>query len=583
VTCEDNVTAADCAAKGGTFFQGSKCADLTPDCGSSQQGCIIPADPNTDLGCDPTSDKIPTCDSIKASITGCYVTTSFTCDLHGGVQTDGCNRSLHISASATPCDSGIPCTFDETYTWTVSSTPSINCPADQNLTGCDKTGLTPPYSEASAGISEADFLALDTKNATVSGCGPLSITYQDSSSGTCTITITRTFTVTDACKNTANCPQTIKITPPTIVPSCPSDPNLAACTSQADIQTAYNTWKGGFKFTGGCSATDNKASVPALPANAHCAGASLSFKYIVSDSCNSANCTATFTVAAATTFGYTKPSGSSSACGTYSFTPPSGLKGCSANYCESDSSGTCITGASGSKDVITPKPGTGTYTVTRYWNIYDDCNSKVESATVTVSECPVGCALTMGFWKGPNGTKVINSDCGGLHTYLLGFNAFKDVPVASVDSKGNCSLNTYVQSIIQGANAGNATMCSMLRAQMLATALDVYFNNGKWTTYGLCSGIGCVDLTYIGKCTDNTSTSTSNLAGYQSATSVFGCSCDTVTDILSKADTQFFASPCNATTTAAKITAGIAKDTFDSINNGFARKCAPTVKCPTCP
>ncbi|MEO6488728.1 MAG: hypothetical protein ABIO04_02215, partial [Ferruginibacter sp.] len=59
--------------------------------------------------------------------------------------------------------------------------------------------------------------------------------------------------------------------------AAPSAVSLPACTSTADITTAYNAWVAGFSVSGGCSPTSNTGSVPSLPANAACNGASLSF------------------------------------------------------------------------------------------------------------------------------------------------------------------------------------------------------------------------------------------------------------------------------------------------------------------
>src|SRR4029077_17175810 len=77
---------------------------------------------------------------------------------------------------------------------------------------------------------------------------------------------TRTFTV---------------LTAPPIVIHCAPSKFLGPCSSTSAIQAAYTAWATGCTFTGGCGATDNHFSVPALPANAACNGALLVFTYHV--------------------------------------------------------------------------------------------------------------------------------------------------------------------------------------------------------------------------------------------------------------------------------------------------------------
>ncbi len=72
--------------------------------------------------------------------------------------------------------------------------------------------------------------------------------------------------------------------------------NIEACQPQSDIEAAYNAWVAGFTYSGGCSSTDNIASIPALPADAYDNGANLSFTYTVDNLCSPQSCTSTFVV-----------------------------------------------------------------------------------------------------------------------------------------------------------------------------------------------------------------------------------------------------------------------------------------------
>ena len=118
-------------------------------------------------------------------------------------------------------------------------------------------------------------------------------------------TLTFVYTVDDFCKEPIECPSTFKVAAATkLEVSCPTDPNLPACTSAADILKAYDTWVAGFSVEGGCSPTSNIADIPKLPADFACAGANLSFTLTANNGAGycvaKAECSSTFKVAAAT-------------------------------------------------------------------------------------------------------------------------------------------------------------------------------------------------------------------------------------------------------------------------------------------
>ena len=90
-------------------------------------------------------------------------------------------------------------------------------------------------------------------------------------------------------------------------------------------------------------------------------------------------------------------------------------------------------------------------------------------------------ALTIGFWKTTNGQGLITTYCQSpaLANYLKGLGGgsgpFSNAPTT------NCrDLATYVQGILTGASATD--MNKMLKAQMLGTALDVWFSGPGWTS-----------------------------------------------------------------------------------------------------
>jgi hypothetical protein len=183
-------------------------------------------------------------------------------------------------------------------------------------------------------------------------------------------------------------------------------------------------------------------------------------------------------------------------------------------------------------------------------------NAKV---TVNCTRTRVQGGLTMGFWQNTNGQALIkNGPTTGTvcnsRTYLRTFAPFQDLsPTAK------CSdVATYVTNVIKAANASGASMNAMLKAQMLATALDVNF--------GKVNGTGNVDLTAIPKpVTSSTYENTSTAFGG-------GSTCQSVNALLSYASNQSN-SGGSIWYAQVKATQEKAKDTFDAINNQAAFTC----------
>ena len=197
------------------------------------------------------------------------------------------------------------------------------------------------------------------------------------------------------------------------------------------------------------------------------------------------------------------------------------------------------------------------------------------SSVVTVTVCGgVTGGLTMGFWQNKNGQYMIgHADQTKLMTYLKNYHPF---------SEASAPLATYVTNVIKAATCTSTskTCNAMLKAQMLATALDVYFsdptngdpiaafNGGNTVSLG---GVK-VDLTQI-FC--DASTGGSCVSSYQDTSSAFGGgTCQTVSALLAYQNT---ADPAIDAGTnwylQAKATQVLAKNTFDAINNQIAFSC----------
>jgi hypothetical protein len=163
----------------------------------------------------------------------------------------------------------------------------------------------------------------------------------------------------------------------------------------------------------------------------------------------------------------------------------------------------------------------------------------------------------MGFWQNKNGQALIKSaNQASLANYLVQFAPFQDLPPQVVA--------TYVTNVVKAASASGAAMNAMLKAQMLSTALDVYF--------GKVLGTAPIDLTYINKPIGS--------ASYENVSSSFGgASCMTINGMLSYAAGR---SNSGGTVWYSQVKSGpnsqeLAKDAFDAINN---EKAFSVFSCP---
>ena len=107
-------------------------------------------------------------------------------------------------------------------------------------------------------------------------------------------TVTVEFIGRDGC-SADTCTSTFTIpAAPAIVLTCPADEEIAACTSQADIDAAFALWLTEVSSTGGCNViiTDNSGSAP------DSCGGSVTVQFIATGDCKADTCTSVFTVLA---------------------------------------------------------------------------------------------------------------------------------------------------------------------------------------------------------------------------------------------------------------------------------------------
>jgi hypothetical protein len=179
-------------------------------------------------------------------------------------------------------------------------------------------------------------------------------------------------------------------------------------------------------------------------------------------------------------------------------------------------------------------------------------------------------AHTIGFWQNKNGQAIITSTATtskvcNLTPWLRTYKPFQDL-----SSSANCATAaTYVYDVIKAANAGGSTMNPMLKAQMLATALNVYYSDPALggNKIGAAKPIGglTIDLTKV--CLMSKTISDTCTGGTQNASAAFGGATKlTVAQMLTYAASQ---SDVGGKTwyKNVKATQELAKNAFDAINN----------------
>lgn len=215
-----------------------------------------------------------------------------------------------------------------------------------------------------------------------------------------------------------------------------------------------------------------------------------------------------------------------------------------------------------------------------------------DSLTVTICGPVKTGARTIGFWKNSNGNGLISGYCAPAGKTTLAAYLASLAPFADATGKSCSQLVTYVNGIISKATATN--MNTMLKAQMLATALSVYFTGTGWTGtqvgkvkppsafFGNTAlGGFAMDLRAICPMVDNTTAGTAACANVKPSTNgyasgAFPWASQTVTGILTFASTAgvapwttgAFTSPSWYGTDRTKQE--ILKNVFDQINNELA-------------
>ena len=221
-------------------------------------------------------------DYLAVELTCPTATTEASCQTQSAIDTKynawlatvkaggGCNGVLTNNSPGPPSSCGGTRTVTFTYTSTCAplttqctSTFTVNadtppaiatCAVTRNITGCNTAAITTPaYSATTATSSEAVFEAAPNNGNASDACGITSVTYIDVATGVCPIVVTRTWTVTDVCGQTATCIQTINISETTLPGiSCPPNVTITCTASTLPANT------------GTATATDNCTASPTV-------------------------------------------------------------------------------------------------------------------------------------------------------------------------------------------------------------------------------------------------------------------------------------------------------------------------------
>jgi hypothetical protein len=153
--------------------------------------------------------------------------------------TDLC-AGVNLSFTYTASDE---CSDDEcTSTFIVAPAPpvEVTCPADVDLPECTSDeDIQTAYTAWIAGFTFSG------------GCGTTDniVDVPELPTDLCAgVNLSFTYTASDECTDD-ECTSTFVVAPaPPVEVTCPANVDLPACTSDADIQTAYTAWIAGFSF-----------------------------------------------------------------------------------------------------------------------------------------------------------------------------------------------------------------------------------------------------------------------------------------------------------------------------------------------
>ncbi|MFV8337055.1 gliding motility-associated C-terminal domain-containing protein [Flavobacterium sp. RSP29] len=389
---------------------------------------------------DTTAPVISTLPEI--STISCFATPEFT----QAIATDGCGSTVTLTFADITTNGQCAGSYSVTRTWTATDACGNTATAAQTINVQDTAApviATLPSASTISCPATPEFtqaIATDRCGATVT------LTFADvTTNGQCagSYSVTRTWTATDACGNTATALQTINVQDTTapVIAALPSASTIS-CPATPEFTQAIATDR--------CGATVTLTFAD-VTTNGQCAGSySVTRTWTATDACgNTATASQTINVQDTTApVIATLPSASTISCpATPEFTQAIATDGCGSTV--------TLTFA----DVTTNGQCAGSYSVTRTWTATDACgNAATASQTINVQDtaAPIIAALpetsTISCPATPEFNKAIATDgCGATVTLTF----------ADVTTNGQCAGSYSVTRTWTATDAcGNAATAS---------------------------------------------------------------------------------------------------------------------------
>ena len=449
--------------------------------------------------------------SIDISVSGGSGNYTFDWD-HNGLQdpdsdTEDLTNLPDGTYTVVVSDTDTNCTATASFVIITENTGSVEITAPTALTvsGCTTDDITNGnltslvYSETLVTISTAEFLA---EGGSFNGDNIANVTYIDSSTGECPIVVTRTFSVTDACAQTASSTQIITIendVAPILV--APQDETIECGDSTDPSVTGTAT------VSAACGAFEITYEDAITPGT--CEGEySITRTWMATDTCGNISTVAQTINVQDTTAPViaTLPADSTIDCSV----TPEFAQATATDACGSDVTLTF-------EDVTTPGACEGEYSITRTWTATDACgNASTASQTINVQDttAPVIAALpadsTIDCSVTPEFAQATATDACGSDVTLT----FEDVTTpgacegeysitrtwTATDACGNAStasqtinVQDTTAPVIAALPADSTIDCSVTPEFAQATATDgcgseVTLTFEDVTTPGACEG-----------------------------------------------------------------------------------------------
>ncbi|WNM17896.1 T9SS type A sorting domain-containing protein [Flavobacterium capsici] len=375
-------------------------------------------------------------------------------------------------------------TVTRAFTITPAPQVTVNAPAASSTSACAYAD------QAAVNAAFATWLGGFTVSG---GCNPQGSYGEVSAPNACGGTTTVTYTVMDKCYQTSTVTRAFTITPaPVLVLNSPDSTIISSCdyADQAAVDAAFATWLSQFGVTGGCDPKGNYGE-PLAPQL--CTGGTTTVTFVVTDTCNTADVTETFTVVPAETLTVTCPAYRFVKCGE---NPSIAFEEWKNGF---SYSGGCVNvTVTDLTQYQIPEPGTElviTYTVS------DNCQSASCTARFIIEVCGTeGC--TLGYWKNhtnrwcssyttcdlfgavftsapanlSNLTLLQALNLGGGGIYNLARQGVAALLNACSDDVDYIGYQDNVQSIIDAVNQAYATGGSA--PGILGSELDTFNNAG---------------------------------------------------------------------------------------------------------